>query len=88
MPSSSGVTDAQLVAAVADGSLAESVLDIAAGRMIDLVQKVVDHQDATADYDRDAHHALAREVAGRSVVLLKNDGRASAARPTPAARSR
>ncbi|MFF1632409.1 glycoside hydrolase family 3 C-terminal domain-containing protein [Leifsonia sp. NPDC058248] len=74
MPSSNGVTDAQLVAAVADGTLSESVLDTAADRIIDLVQKVVDQQDASADYDRDAHHALAREVAGRSVVLLKNDG--------------
>jgi beta-glucosidase len=74
MPSSNGATDAQLVAAVADGTLSESVLDTAADRMIDLVQKVVDHQDANATYDVDEHHALAREVAGRSVVLLKNDG--------------
>ncbi|WP_431278750.1 glycoside hydrolase family 3 C-terminal domain-containing protein [Leifsonia poae] len=74
MPSSNGVTDAQLVAAVADGSLEESTLDTAADRIIDLVQKVVDNADADADYDRDAHHALAREVAARSIVLLKNDG--------------
>lgn len=74
MPSSDGVTDAQLVAAVRDGSLEESVLDTAAERVIDLVQKAVDNADASATYDRDAHHALAREVAARSVVLLKNDG--------------
>jgi beta-glucosidase len=74
MPSSNGVTDAQLVAAVHDGSLDESVLDAAADRMIDLVQKAIDGADDDADYDRDAHHALAREAAGRSVVLLKNDG--------------
>jgi beta-glucosidase len=74
MPSSNGVTDAQLVAAVKDGSLDESVLDTAAERVIDLVQRALDGADASATYDRDAHHALAREVAGRSVVLLKNDG--------------
>jgi beta-glucosidase len=74
MPSSNGVTDAQLVAAVKDGSLDQTVLDTAADRVIDLVQKVVDNADESADYDRDAHHALAREVAGRSIVLLKNDG--------------
>ncbi|MFF1876430.1 glycoside hydrolase family 3 C-terminal domain-containing protein [Leifsonia sp. NPDC058230] len=74
MPSSNGVTDAQLVAAVNDGSLDEAVLDTAADRVIDLVQKVVDNADENADYDRDAHHALAREVAARSIVLLKNDG--------------
>ncbi|NEN05162.1 beta-glucosidase [Diaminobutyricibacter tongyongensis] len=74
MPSSNGVTDAQLVAAVASGELDESVLDTAANRVIDLIAKAVDGADASADYDRDAHHALAREVAGRSIVLLKNDG--------------
>ena len=74
MPSSSGVTDAQLVAAVAAGELDETVLDTGANRVIALVEKVLDGADASADYDRDEHHALAREVAGRSVVLLKNDG--------------
>ena len=74
MPSSGGVTDAQLVAAVRDGSLAESVLDTAADRVIDLVEKALAGADADASYDVEAHHALAREVAGRSIVLLKNDG--------------
>ncbi|MGH1524880.1 glycoside hydrolase family 3 C-terminal domain-containing protein [Leifsonia sp. L25] len=74
MPSSGGVTDAQLVAAVRDGSLAESVLDTAADRVIDLVGKALAGADATATYDAEAHHALAREVAARSVVLLKNEG--------------
>ncbi len=74
MPSSGGVTDAQLVAAVKDGSLDEAALDTAADRVIALVQKAVDNADPEARYDVDAHHALAREVAGRSVVLLKNEG--------------
>lgn len=74
MPASGGVTDAQIVAAIADGSLAESVLDTAASRVLNLVDKSVAGADASASYDQDAHHALAREVAGRSIVLLKNDG--------------
>ncbi|WP_295125649.1 glycoside hydrolase family 3 C-terminal domain-containing protein [uncultured Leifsonia sp.] len=74
MPSSGGVTDARLVAAVRDGSLSESVLDTAADRVIELVEKALAGADADATYDAEAHHALAREVAGRSVVLLKNDG--------------
>jgi beta-glucosidase len=74
MPSSGGVTDARLVAAVRDGSLSESVLDTAADRVIGLVEKALAGADADATYDAEAHHALAREVAGRSVVLLKNDG--------------
>lgn len=74
MPSSGGRTDAQLVAAVRDGSLDEAHLDLAASRNVELVQKAVRHANADAAYDVDAHHALAREVAAASVVLLKNEG--------------
>ncbi|MGW5239344.1 glycoside hydrolase family 3 C-terminal domain-containing protein [Monashia sp. NPDC004114] len=89
MPSSGGRTDAEIVGAVRAGELDESVLDRAAVRVVDLVQKALtrDGRLATAesstrstssgsgdDWDMDRHHALAREAAGRSVVLLKNDG--------------
>ncbi|WP_194410467.1 glycoside hydrolase family 3 C-terminal domain-containing protein [Microbacterium cremeum] len=74
MPSSGGVTDAQIVAAVHDGSLDEQVVDAAAGRALDLVRKATAGAGAVAGpLDVDAHHALAREAAGRSIVLLKND---------------
>ncbi|MFF2370460.1 glycoside hydrolase family 3 C-terminal domain-containing protein [Agromyces sp. NPDC058110] len=74
MPSSAGRTDAQLVAAVRDGSLAEADLDLAARRNVELVQKAVRGARPDASYDVDAHHALAREVAAASIVLLKNEG--------------
>ncbi len=75
MPSSGGVTDAQIVAAVKDGSLDEAVLDVAAGRVLDLVRKTTDGAGAAqGPLDVDAHHALAREAAGSSIVLLKNEG--------------
>jgi beta-glucosidase len=74
MPSSNGQRDAQVVAAVKAGELDEKVVDRAAGRVIELVRKTEVAASTTADYDVDAHHALAREVAGRSIVLLKNDG--------------
>ncbi|GAA3640159.1 glycoside hydrolase family 3 C-terminal domain-containing protein [Microbacterium awajiense] len=75
MPSSNGVTDAQIVAAVQDGSLDESVVDVAAGRVIDLVRKSqAGAGSIEGPLDVEAHHALAREAAGRSIVLLKNDG--------------
>ncbi|MFJ4173118.1 glycoside hydrolase family 3 C-terminal domain-containing protein [Microbacterium sp. NPDC089696] len=74
MPSSGGRTDAQLVAAVHAGNLAESVLDVAADRVIDLVRKAGERSAVAGPLDVDAHHALAREAAGRSIVLLKNDG--------------
>ncbi|KRD54262.1 glycoside hydrolase family 3 C-terminal domain-containing protein [Microbacterium sp. Root280D1] len=74
MPSSGGRTDAQLVAAVRAGELAESVLDTAADRAIDLVRKAQRRPAVSGPLDVDAHHALAREAAGRTIVLLKNDG--------------
>ncbi len=74
MPSSGGVTDAQIVAAVEDGSLDEAVVDVAAGRVLDLVRKATEGAGAVpGPLDVDAHHALAREAAGRSIVLLRND---------------
>jgi len=74
MPASGGVTDAQIVAAIADGSLDPAVLDTAAYRALQMVERAVAGADAAATYDVAAHHALAREAAGRSIVLLKNDG--------------
>lgn len=74
MPASGGRTDAQLVDAVRAGTLAESVLDTAAARAIDLVRKAGERPAVSGPLDVDAHHALAREAAGRSIVLLKNDG--------------
>ena len=73
MPASGGVTDAQIVAAVQDGSLDEGALDVAAGRVVDLVRKSQARPAIDGPLDVDAHHALAREAAGRSIVLLKND---------------
>nr|WP_274637057.1 glycoside hydrolase family 3 C-terminal domain-containing protein [Microbacterium bovistercoris] len=75
MPASGGRTDAQIVAAVRDGSLDEGVLDVAAGRVTELVRKVQAGAGRIAGpLDVDAHHALAREAAGRSIVLLRNEG--------------
>ncbi|MGB3730409.1 glycoside hydrolase family 3 C-terminal domain-containing protein [Microbacterium sp.] len=73
MPGGGGDTDAQIVAAVEAGTIDESVLDTAAGRVVELVGRAQQRPGAAGALDVDAHHALAREVAGRSIVLLKND---------------
>ncbi|MFT4234757.1 MAG: glycoside hydrolase family 3 C-terminal domain-containing protein [Microbacterium sp.] len=87
MPTSGGRTDAEIVAAVRAGELDEALVDAAAQRVLDLVAKAQARADAKAPaacpepvegpvegpLDVDAHHALAREAAGRSIVLLKND---------------
>ena len=74
MPGSGGTTSAQLVAAVAEGSLDADVVDVAARRVLALVERTSAAAGNPETLDLDAHHALAREAAGRSVVLLKNDG--------------
>ena len=74
MPSSGGATDAQIVAAVRDGSLDEAALDASAGRIAKLARRWQDTTRIQGPLNVDAHHQLAREAAGRSIVLLKNDG--------------
>ena len=73
MPSSGGRTDTQIVAAITDGTLDEGVLDRAVTRVLELVAKATARPPVSGPLDVDAHHRLAREAAGRSIVLLKND---------------
>ncbi|MET0896731.1 MAG: glycoside hydrolase family 3 C-terminal domain-containing protein [Mycobacterium sp.] len=73
MPTSNGVTDTQVVDAVTDGRLDESVVDTAATRVLELVRKAQAGAGSVAGpLDIDEHHALAREAAARCIVLLKN----------------
>ena len=74
MPSSNGLTDRQLVAAVKSGELDEADLDRSAERVLNLIRRANERAAASGPLDVDAHHALAREAAARSIVLLKNEG--------------
>ncbi len=74
MPATGGLTDAQVVRAVQAGDLAEADLDVAADRVLELVRRAGERPPAPVALDADAHHALAREVAARCVVLLQNTG--------------
>ena len=71
MPGGGGTSDADVVAAVQSGALDELVVDRAARRVASLCAKAARRRPR--DIDVEAHHALAREVAGRAVVLLRND---------------
>ncbi|MFH8251441.1 glycoside hydrolase family 3 C-terminal domain-containing protein [Microbacterium sp. B2969] len=73
MPGNGGQTDAKLVAAVASGDLDEQVLDASAQRIATLATRWAATPRVEGPLDVDAHHALAREAAARSIVLLKND---------------
>jgi len=62
-----------VIEAVRSGKLDESVLDEAVRRILNIVFKAAETVKG-GSFDTDAHHALARKVAGEGMVLLKNDG--------------
>lgn len=72
MPSSEGIRDREIVQAVQNGTLSETVLDTAVARILTIVDRYITGRKETAVFDRDADHELAREIAAECMVLLKN----------------
>lgn len=73
MPSTGGRSDAVIIDAVERGALVEAAVDRAAGRVLELADRAAAGAAGPAPrFDRDRHHALAREAAGKSIVLLRN----------------
>ena len=72
LPGPAGQGDRELVERVTDGRLDPALLRTAADRVRALVERAAARQPG--EYDAEAHHDLAREIAGRAIVLLKNDG--------------
>ncbi len=60
-----------VVAAVERGDLPEGVLDATVARLAALAAHPASPLDS---FDADAHHALARDAAAESIVLLRNEG--------------
>ncbi|MEF2965717.1 glycoside hydrolase family 3 C-terminal domain-containing protein [Paenibacillus sp. M1] len=73
MPASNGIGERKVIEAVRNGKLSEAALDRAVARLLRIIFMAVDHNKENATYDAKAHHALAREVAAESMVLLKNE---------------
>ncbi|MBO0811014.1 MAG: glycoside hydrolase family 3 C-terminal domain-containing protein [Microlunatus sp.] len=74
MPPVIGSSDVAVVEAVRSGVLPEVDLDRTVRRVLTLVAKARPARQADHRYDEADHHALAREAARQSAVLLKNDG--------------
>ncbi|MDE3130574.1 MAG: glycoside hydrolase family 3 C-terminal domain-containing protein [Acidobacteriota bacterium] len=72
MPSSVGVGTRAILDAVAAGELTEAQVDVAAARVLALVERA-GLRRPLAGFDAGAHHQLAREAAAASAVLLKNE---------------
>ena len=74
MPDCHGETDKQIVEAVKKGTVSMDTLDKTVERILTAVDKYYSNKKENASYDKEAHHQLARKMAGNSAVLLKNDG--------------
>jgi beta-glucosidase len=72
MPGPADAGDQALVEAVRDGRLDPALLQTSADRVRALVERSATRQPGS--YDAEAHHELAREIACRAIVLLKNEG--------------
>ena len=73
MPASGGINDKQIVDAVKEGRLEESVLDRAVERILNIVYRFEETRDKSAVFDRDKDHEYAKKVAEETIVLLKNE---------------
>ena len=67
-------TDDDVVIAVREGRLDERQLDKMAQGMLDLIEKARPAMEREYKFDVAAHHAIARQAAQESIVLLKNEG--------------
>lgn len=67
-------TDGQIVKAVQEGTLDMADLDACCVRLLELAFKAAENHRDGVVFDYEGDHALAREIAGQSMVLLKNEG--------------
>ena len=73
MPASGGFRDEEIITAVRVGRMSEAVLDQAVTRILTIVDRYLRGRNPKAVFDREKDHALAREIAGQCMVLLKNE---------------
>lgn len=72
MPGSYGMNDAEIVAAVKEGTLREEILDKTVERILNIIFEYADNREKQ-EFTLESDHELAREIAEESMVLLKND---------------
>ena len=75
MPGGQNINTKKLLKAVKDGELDERYIDRACERVIALIQDCQKNLDKTYEYSREAHHQVARRMAARTMVLLKNQNK-------------
>lgn len=73
MPSSGGINDAKIVAAVRAGVLDEALLDQAVERILNVNYRYLENARPATVWDKEAQHALSGKLAAECMVLLKNE---------------
>ncbi len=63
-----------VVRQVREGKLSGKDLDDRLTELLPVILETTAAHGTRPDYDRNAHHALAKKCAGRAIVLLENDG--------------
>ena len=71
MPASGGSNDARIVAAVRDGRLAEEDVDKSVRRILTIIDRYMSNRKPETEWDMEAQHRLAGELAADCMVLLK-----------------
>lgn len=74
MPSSGGINDRKIVAAVKAGKLDEKVVDLACERILNINYRYLENARPETPWDQEADHQLSARIAEECMVLLKNDG--------------
>lgn len=74
MPSSGGINDRKIVAAVKSGELDERIVDQACERILEINYRYLDNARPETLWDQEADHQLSARIAEECMVLLKNDG--------------
>ena len=74
MPSSNGLNDKKIVAAIEAGELPLEILDRAVEDLLVWIERGLADEPAISSYDKEAHHEASRKTAAQCAVLLKNDG--------------
>ena len=74
MPSCGYDSAREVIAAVQSGKLKEADLDERVGELVDAVMELTSGKKlSNKNFDRNAHHQLARKAAAESMILLKNE---------------
>lgn len=74
MPSTNGMTDKEIVEAVKSGELDETYLDLRVAELLGVVYNTLPAKGKGREFTYNEHHEKAIQAAGKSIVLLKNEG--------------